>query len=117
MAQSKLFRVLTQREVFGEDPENAIGDPLAPLDPLAPDDFDRRILEARRAVARLTPRQRQVLIGVLQGNSNKQIARNLGISPRTVEVHREGMMARLDAKSTVDAVRIGIYAHVEIEHY
>ena len=76
------------------------------------EDLEQRVMEAKSAVARLTARQRQVLQGVLHGNSNKQIARELGISPRTVEVHRGYMMGRLDAKTTADAVRIGIYAEI-----
>ena len=52
------------------------------------EDLEQRVMEAKSAVARLTARQRQVLQGVLHGYSNKQIARDLGISPRTVEIHR-----------------------------
>lgn len=70
----------------------------------------RRKAEARRLVATLTPRERDVLEGLLEGESNKGIAKKLGISPRTIEIHRGNMMARLNAQSTSDAVRIGIYA-------
>ena len=76
------------------------------------EELEQRVMEAKSAVARLTARQRQVLQGVLHGYSNKQIARDLGISPRTVEIHRGYMMDRLDAKTTADAVRIGIYAEI-----
>jgi FixJ family two-component response regulator len=70
----------------------------------------RRKAEARQLVATLTPRERDVLVGLLEGESNKGIAKKLGLSPRTVEIHRGNMMARLNAQSTSDAVRIGIYA-------
>lgn len=70
----------------------------------------RRKAEARQLVATLTPRERDVLEGLLDGESNKGIAKKLGLSPRTVEIHRGNMMARLNAQSTSDAVRIGIYA-------
>lgn len=70
----------------------------------------RRKAEARQLVATLTPRERDVLEGLLEGESNKGIAKKLGLSPRTVEIHRGNMMARLNAQSTSDAVRIGIYA-------
>ncbi len=70
----------------------------------------RRKAEARQLVATLTPRERDVLEGLLEGDSNKGIAKKLGLSPRTVEIHRGNMMARLNAQSTSDAVRIGIYA-------
>lgn len=70
----------------------------------------RRKAEACQLVATLTPRERDVLEGLLAGESNKGIAKKLGLSPRTVEIHRGNMMARLNAQSTSDAVRIGIYA-------
>jgi FixJ family two-component response regulator len=76
------------------------------------EDLERRVMEARRAIARLTARQKQVLQGVVHGDSNKQIARDLHISPRTVEIHRVHMMARLEARTTADAVRIAIYAEI-----
>jgi two-component system, LuxR family, response regulator FixJ len=70
----------------------------------------RRKAEASQLVATLTRRERDVLEGLLEGESNKGIAKKLGLSPRTVEIHRANMMARLNAQSTSDAVRIGIYA-------
>lgn len=71
---------------------------------------ERRKAEARKLVASLTPRERDVLEGLLEGESNKGIAKKLELSPRTVEIHRSNMMSRLNAQSTSDAVRIGIYA-------
>lgn len=71
---------------------------------------EQRKAEARQLVAALTPRERDVLEGLLEGESNKGIAKNLGLSPRTVEIHRSNMMARLSAQSTSDAVRIAVYA-------
>lgn len=71
---------------------------------------ERRKAEARQLVATLTPRERDVLEGLLEGESNKGIAKKLDLSPRTVEIHRSNMMSRLNAQSTSDAVRIGIYA-------
>ena len=71
---------------------------------------ERRKAEARQLVASLTPRERDVLEGLLEGESNKGIAKKLELSPRTVEIHRSNMMSRLNAQSTSDAVRIGIYA-------
>ena len=68
---------------------------------------------ARELVERLTDREQEVLRSLVAGGSNKQIARELGISPRTVEVHRAHMMSRLNARSVSDAVRIGIYAEVD----
>ena len=70
----------------------------------------RRKAAACQLVATLTPRERDVLEGLLEGESNKGIAMRLGLSPRTVEIHRGNMMDRLNAQSISDAVRIGIYA-------
>lgn len=71
---------------------------------------ERRKAEARQLLTELTPRERDVLEGLLEGETNKGIAKKLGLSPRTVEIHRSNMMARLNAQSASDAVRIGIYA-------
>jgi DNA-binding CsgD family transcriptional regulator len=54
----------------------------------------------------LTPRERQVLRRVIAGASNKEAGRILGISPRTIEVHRAHIMDKLGAKNTADLVRI-----------
>jgi two-component system, LuxR family, response regulator FixJ len=65
--------------------------------------------EAARPVsgaAPLTPREQEVLAAVISGASNKEAGRRLGISPRTVEVHRARVMAKLGAKNTADLVRI-----------
>jgi len=66
--------------------------------------------EARSLVKQLTPREHDVLVSMLNGNSNKQIAAQLEVSPRTVEIYRKNVMRKFDARSTSDAVRIGIYA-------
>ena len=54
----------------------------------------------------LTPREREVLGRVIAGASNKEAGRALGISPRTIEVHRARIMDKLGAKNTADLVRI-----------
>jgi two-component system response regulator FixJ len=56
--------------------------------------------------AQLTPRERQVLQLIADGQSNKQAGRQLGISPRTVEVHRARVMEKLGARNTADLMRI-----------
>jgi DNA-binding CsgD family transcriptional regulator len=61
----------------------------------------------------LTGRERDVLTHLVDGLSNKEIGRALGISPRTVEIHRANMMTKLGANSSPDAVRIGIYAGLD----
>lgn len=67
---------------------------------------------ARAAVilGALTSRERDVLEGLAQGLPNKTIAYDLGISPRTVEVHRANLMAKLAVRSLSDALRIAFAA-------
>lgn len=68
---------------------------------------EKRRHTARKRVEALSQRERDVLVGVAEGESNKEIANRLGISPRTVEIHRGNMISRLNARSTADAIRIG----------
>jgi two-component system response regulator FixJ len=56
-------------------------------------------------MAELSPRQKEVMLLVAEGLSNKQIAAQLGISPRTVENYRAWVMERLDATNIADLVR------------
>jgi FixJ family two-component response regulator len=55
-------------------------------------------------IAQLSTREREVLEGLLGGSTNKTIARNMGLSPRTVEVHRARLMERLGAKTLSELV-------------
>lgn len=57
---------------------------------------------------RLTPREREVLAQITGGASNKEAGRHLGISPRTIEVHRARIMDKLGAKNAADLVRIAL---------
>jgi two-component system, LuxR family, response regulator FixJ len=59
---------------------------------------------------RLSDRERQVLNGVVTGLPNKSIAHDLNISPRTVEVHRSNVMAKMQAKSLPHLVRMALVA-------
>jgi two-component system, LuxR family, response regulator FixJ len=65
---------------------------------------------ARSRIDRLTPREREVLSGVAAGHSNRSIAEQLAISPRTVEIHRANMLHKIGANHTSDAIRIAIEA-------
>ena len=56
--------------------------------------------------AQLTPRERQVLQLITDGQSNKEAGRSLGISPRTIEVHRARVMGKLGARNTAELMRI-----------
>ncbi len=66
--------------------------------------------EARGRLARLTPRERQVLDLIVAGLSNKQIARKLDIGSRTVEIHRAHVMSKMDVRSVVALVRMTLLA-------
>lgn len=56
--------------------------------------------------ARLTPREREVLGGLLRAQSSKEIARRIGINPKTVDVHRANLMKKLGATGTGDLVTL-----------
>jgi two-component system response regulator FixJ len=56
----------------------------------------------------LTKREKEVLAGLLKGRSNKVIAHDLGISMRTVEVHRGTLMMKMDAKSLPELVQLAL---------
>jgi len=64
-----------------------------------------RLVEVR-GFSQLTPREREVLQLITNGQSNKEAGRELGISPRTIEVHRARVMEKLGAKNTADLMRI-----------
>jgi FixJ family two-component response regulator len=66
--------------------------------------------EVRRNLARLTPREREVLDGVLAGQLNKQIAWDLGTAEKTVKVHRGRMMKKMGVRTVADLIRI-VTAH------
>ena len=66
--------------------------------------------DAAARIAALSPRERDVLDLLLAGKPNKHIARDLGLSPRTVEVHRRRLMARLGVGSLAEAVRLAVRA-------
>ena len=73
-------------------------------------DGDRAAVVGKLAL--LSERERQVLDGLISGHANKTIAHNLGISPRTVEVYRANLMAKMQAKSLSELIRMAILADV-----
>jgi two-component system response regulator FixJ len=75
-------------------------------------DREREAAEARQRIAELSPRERPVLDALLAGHPNKVIAYDLGISVRTVEVHRSRMMERLGARELAEAIRLAVMARL-----
>ena len=62
--------------------------------------------KTEKLLGALTPRERQVLDRIARGEINKAVAKHLGISEKTVEVHRARVMTKLNAKSLADLIRI-----------
>jgi two-component system, LuxR family, response regulator FixJ len=84
------FRRLSQKELTGE-----------------------RRKDAEVKLQALTPREREVLEGLAQGLPNKTIGYDLGISPRTVEIHRANLMSKLGVRSLSEALRMAFAARGE----
>ncbi|OYW44826.1 MAG: hypothetical protein B7Z08_02065 [Sphingomonadales bacterium 32-68-7] len=97
--------------------------PFSDEDLMAAYDYSQRFMErnrgallrrqqAQRRVAELTDRERQVLTCLLDGHSNKSIAKLLELSPRTIEDYRLNALRKLGVASTSAAIRIGIEAEL-----
>lgn len=71
-----------------------------------------RAAEARVMLEALTPREKDVLLGLARGYPNKMIGFNLGISRRTVEIHRANLMTKLGVASLSGALRIAFAAEL-----
>jgi two-component system, LuxR family, response regulator FixJ len=75
-------------------------------------DREREAADAVQRVALLSQREREVLDALVAGRPNKLIAFDLGISVRTVEVHRARMMDRLGVRQLAEAVRLAVVARM-----
>ncbi|MEO0514581.1 MAG: response regulator [Planctomycetota bacterium] len=64
--------------------------------------------EIEQRFNQLTPRERQVMAAVVEGRLNKQIASDLGLSHKTIEVHRAHVMEKMSAKSLAELVRMAV---------
>jgi two-component system, LuxR family, response regulator FixJ len=68
--------------------------------------------EIEHRLSTLSPREKDVLAGLVEGRANKQIAFDLGISPRTVEIYRANLMNKMQADSPSDLVRMALIAQL-----
>jgi two-component system, LuxR family, response regulator FixJ len=68
--------------------------------------------EIEDRISTLSPREKDVLAGLIEGRANKQIAFDLGISPRTVEIYRANLMSKMQANSLSDLVRMALTAEM-----
>lgn len=73
----------------------------------------RRRSAAKTALRVLSPREIEVVRYLVAGRTSKEIGRELQISPRTVEIHRRNLLAKLNAGASADAVRLGVYAGMD----
>jgi PAS domain S-box-containing protein len=71
---------------------------------------DNRATEAREKVATLSRRQREILQCIAAGRLNKQIAFELGLSERTIKLHRAAVLRALGVRTSADAIRMAIEA-------
>lgn len=69
---------------------------------------DAALAETRKRIAALSPREGEVLEGLVEGKANKVIAYDLGISPRTVEIYRANLMTKMQARSLSELVRMAL---------
>lgn len=88
----------------------AVRSALSQLDRDGKRDVERREIEGR--LAALSNRERDVLKGLVGGRANKQIAYDLGISPRTIEVYRANLMTKMQAATLSDLVRMALIAGI-----
>jgi two-component system response regulator FixJ len=73
-------------------------------------ELQRRTADAAERIARLSPREREVMLGMVEGLPNKVIAHRLDLSPRTVEVHRASLMDKLNLSNLADVVKCAFAA-------
>lgn len=71
---------------------------------------EARVAEVQALLAKLSPREKQVFLAVVDGNANKVIAIDLGLSEKTIEEHRSRVMSKLKATSVADLVKFAVVA-------
>ena len=83
---------------------------------IAPTAADPQLDTIRREVASLTPTQLKVLLAVLEGQLNKQIAHTLGIAEATVKAHMTAIMRKLDVKNRTQAALVARSLGLDLKH-
>jgi len=73
---------------------------------------DVKRTEIEHRISTLSRREKDVLAGLIEGRANKQIAFDLGISPRTVEIYRANLMNKMQADSLSELVRMALLAEM-----
>jgi len=99
-------------QVLGRAPAGSGTAPPTPAAPAANGELDT----IRRQVADLTPTQLKVLLAVLDGQLNKQIAHTLGISEATVKAHMTAIMRKLDVKNRTQAALVARSLGLDLRH-
>jgi two-component system response regulator FixJ len=96
--------------------EDALFDILAKIFSTFADDLGELVRRnnCRDLIAALSPRERDVLRGLMRGDANKLVAHQLGLSVRTVETHRAKMLERLGVRTLPDALRLLFLSGVEL---
>lgn len=87
---------------------DAIDRACAKLDDGKPAERSTQSPELSNRYDELSPREREVFAGMVHGASSKQMARTMGISPRTVEVHRSNVLHKMQAGGVVELVHMAI---------
>jgi PAS domain S-box-containing protein len=100
------YLILNDDAAFRSGLEAALDEARGAARPSGADDT------ASARLGRLTPREREVLGCLVDGNTNKIIGQRLGISPRTVELHRAQVMSRLNASTLAELVQIAMSAGI-----
>lgn len=99
---------LLEKPIDGEALLSALDDAPPPAPDAAPS--TRWAPLARERIARLTPRERDVFDQLLQGGSHKEMARTLGVSPRTIEVHRARVMEKTGCENLAQLFQLAVAA-------
>jgi two-component system response regulator FixJ len=104
-----MLRLDTLKEPFGEEPFMDLAPSVHPHPRLTfPKDTEAQVIQGR--LETLSWREREIADGLVAGKSRRAIASELNLSPRTVEIYRANLMARMGALDLFDLVRMVVLA-------